>query len=180
MPNGLESKQLAITREKKEETLATLKEAFKSSDLLVFLQFRGISVAVVTELRQKLRALGATYIVAKKRLMGRVLKEEGTEMPMLEGEIAFVFGGEDPVSTAKEVQAFAKKHEEAQIAGGVFEKNIVDAAIIMKLAKIPPREVLLAQFLGVLKGPQRGFVTVLNGVPRGFVMVLKQIAESKN
>ncbi|PJE64642.1 MAG: 50S ribosomal protein L10 [Candidatus Ryanbacteria bacterium CG10_big_fil_rev_8_21_14_0_10_43_42] len=170
---------MAITRQRKEETIQKLKEASHASHLLIFLQFRGLTVASVTELRSALRAVGAKYIVAKKRFMGLVLKEEGTDMPMLEGEVAFVFGGEDPVSTAKEIHAFTKKHQEATIAGGVYEKNIIDAVLVTRLAKIPSREVLLAQLVGVLKGPQRGLVGVLGGVPRGFVMALKQIAEKK-
>ena len=99
-------------------------------------------------------------------------------MPKLDGEVAFIMSGKEALAVAKEVYAFSKKNrEETTIIGGVFQKSVVDASAITRLAQIPPREVLIAQLLGVLQGPMRGFMAVLNGNQRKLVTALKQIAD---
>lgn len=169
-----------ITKEKKEQIVSKLSKLVKKAELLVFLKFRGLSVAKASELRRKLRDAGASYVVAKKRLTRLVLKNEGVEMPKLEGEVAFIMSGTEALAVAKEVHAFSKKNKEyATIIGGVFQKSVVDANTIVRLAQIPPKEVLLAQLLGVLQGPMRGFVGVLNGNQRKLVTVLRQVADKK-
>ncbi len=173
---------MAITKSKKEEIVSKLSALFKKADLLVFLGFRGLSVAKASELRRKLRSVGASYVVAKKRLARLVLKQEGIDMPLVEGETAFVCSDKSPdsaLAVAKELHAFTRAHKEAALLGGVYEQRIIAAEIIVKLAKIPPREVLIAQLLGVLQGPMRGLVGVLNGPQRGLVMALKQIGDRK-
>lgn len=171
---------MAITRAKKEEIVKVLEDNLKNLSMLVFVNFRGLSVADVSEFRRKLRQAGAEYVVAKKTLARLVLKEKDIEMPMLEGEVGFVFGHGDPITTAKEVQTFGKEHAAVKIAGGVFESKVIDADMVIRLAKIPPREVLLAQVVGLLNSPMSGLVRVLNGNQRKLVIALKQIAEQKN
>lgn len=171
---------MAITKAKKEQIVSKLSKLVKKADLVVFLKFKKLTVAKASDLRRKLRGVGASYTVAKKRLARLVLKNEGVEMPKLEGEVAFIVSGEEPIAAAKEVQAFAKANkEEAVILGGVFEKIIVDAAAVVRLASIPPREVLIAQVLGIMQGPMRGFMGVLNGNQRKLVTALTQIADKK-
>ncbi|TSC77453.1 MAG: large subunit ribosomal protein L10 [Parcubacteria group bacterium Gr01-1014_29] len=176
---------MAITKAKKEHIVSKLSHLFKKADLMVFVGFRKLSVAKANELRRKLRGVGASYTVAKKRLARIVLKNEGVEMPRLDGEVAFITSGEDVLVAAKEVYAFSKKNrEETTILGGVFsasggQKSILDAGSVMRLAQIPSREVLIAQLLGVLQGPIRGLLGVLSGPQRGLVVALRQIAEKK-
>ena len=183
---------MAITKSKKEQIVSKLSQLVKKADLVVFLKFKKLTVAKANELRRKLRGVGGSYTVAKKRLARIVLKDEGVEMPKLEGEVAFIVSGDDSITTAKEVQAFAKANKEAAvILGGVFsagdgsafggqrQLKLVDAAMVARLASIPPREVLIAQVLGVIQGPFRGFMGVLNGNQRKLVTTLKQIAEKK-
>lgn len=171
---------MAITKTKKEHIISKLSYLFKKADLMVFVGFRKLSVAKANELRRKLRGVGASYTVAKKRLARIVLKNEGVEMPKLDGEVAFITSGEDPLVAAKEVYAFSKKNrEETTIMGGVFKKSVVDGSAIMRLAQIPPHEVLIAQLLGVLQGPLRGLMGVLSGPQRGLVTALRHIADKK-
>ena len=171
---------MAITKSKKEHIVSKLSQLFKKADLLVFVGFRKLSVAKANELRRKLREVGASYTVAKKRLARIVLKNEGVEMPKLDGEVAFVMSGEEPLAVAKEVYTFSRKNrEETTIIGGVFQKSVVDANAIVRLAQIPPRDVLIAQVLSVMQSPLRGFMGVLNGNQRKLVTVLKQVAEKK-
>ena len=167
-----------ITKEKKEHIVSKLSALFKKAELMVFVGFRKLSVAKANELRRKLREIDASYTVAKKRLARLVLKNEGVEMPKLDGEVAFIMSGKEALAVAKEVYAFSKKNrEETTIIGGVFQKSVVDASAITRLAQIPPREVLIAQLLCVLQGPMRGFMAVLNGNQRKLVTALKQIAD---
>lgn len=190
---------MAITRAKKQEIISKLSNLAKKADLLIFLGFRGLSVAKASELRRKLRKVGASYVVAKKRLAQIVLKNAGVEMPKLGGEVAFIFSGgelaagsdDSALAVAKEAHVFAKWNKEASILGGVFsakggsasggqrQPKFVDASMITRLAQIPSREVLVAQVVGVLEGPIRGLLGVLNGSQRGLVIALKQIAQRK-
>ena len=179
---------MPLTKPQKEEIVSRFSTAFKKSSLLIFLNFHGLSVAKGSELRRKLRQAGAIYLVAKKRLAHLVLKQENIEMPKLEGEVAFVFGGGElaggsddaALAAAREVESFAKTHQEGvKILGGVFEKALLDMAGIVRLAKIPSRPVLLSQLLGVLQGPARELVGVLNGNQRKLVMALREIVKKK-
>lgn len=169
---------MAITKAKKETTVAKLSKAFKAAQLLAFVNFKGLSVAKASVLRRALRAVGAEYIVAKKTLARVALKEAHVELPVLPDEVAFVFA-QDAVAGAKAVYEFGKANPEVRIAGGVYESAVVDADVVVRLAKIPPREVLLAQVVFMLQSPMRGLVGVLNGNQRKLVRVLTNIAGNK-
>ena len=169
-----------ITKGKKEQIVSKFSQLFKKAELMVFVGFQKLSVANANELRRKLREVGASYTVAKKRLARLVLKNEGVEMPKLDGEVAFIMSGKEALMVAKEVYAFSKKNRDhSTIIGGVFQKSVVDANAIVRLAQIPSREALIAQVLGVLQGSLRGFMGVLNGNQRKLVTVLKEIAQRK-
>lgn len=169
---------MAITRTKKEIIVAKLTGAFKTAPLLAFVNFRGLSVAKASMLRRALRGADAEYIVAKKTLARVALKTAGVELPALPDEVAFVFA-RDAIAGAKAVYEFGRMNKEVRIAGGVYEGAVVDADVVMRLAKIPPREVLLAQVVFMLQSPMRGFVGVLNGNQRKLVRVLTNIAGKK-
>jgi large subunit ribosomal protein L10 len=179
---------MAITRTKKEETIGKITDSFQKADLLMFLGFRGLSVANASELRRKLRETGARYIVAKKRLIQLALKNKGIEMPQVEGEVAFIFAGKElsggvddtALAAAKEVQAFAKAHkEEVSILGGIFEAMVIDASAVARLAQIPSRDALIAHVMGILQGPLCGLVRTLNGNQKKLVVALGEIAARK-
>src|SRR3989344_5612621 len=141
---------MAITKSKKEQIVSKFSQLVKKADLVVFLKFKKLTVAKASELRRKLRGEGGSYTVAKKRLARIVLKNEGVEIPKLEGEVAFIVSGEEPIASAKEVQAFAKANkEQAVILGGVFEKNFVDAATVIRLSSLSSRDVFILHEFGV-------------------------------
>src|SRR3989344_5920308 len=123
---------MAITKSKKEQIVSKFSQLVKKADLVVFLKFKKLTVAKASELRRKLRGVGGSYTVAKKRLARIVLKNEGVEIPKLEGEVAFIMSGEKveigsddvALATAKEVYMFSKKNREhATIIGGVFQQR---------------------------------------------------------
>lgn len=157
---------MAITKEKKVEILKQLAEIVKLPTL-VFVNFRGLSVAGATALRAKLRDKEIGYFVAKKTLLARALSETkiSGSLPELEGEIAVVYG-HDPLAGTKGVNDFAKAGGQVKIAGGVYEGSYADSAFMTVLAEIPSREVLLGQLVNLINSPIQGLVMALSEIAK--------------
>ena len=146
---------MPISRQKKEEIYSKLDKGLKDSASVVFVNFHGLLVSDLTVLRKIMRDAGITYVVAKKTIAGKVLKEQGYkgELPELKGELAVVYG-KDQLAPAREVSDFEKKFKgKISILGGVFEGEFKDAAAMKAIANIPSREVLLSQIAYLLKSP---------------------------
>ena len=166
-----------LTKTQKASVIEELKERLVRQKILIFSDFRGISVAKLKQLRRALKKEDAEYKVAKKTLIDRALKE--TNLPgntkKLEGEIGIAFGYGDQVAPAKVLLKFGKQNETFKVLGGILNTAILGAKEILTLAKLPSREVLLAQVVGALAGPIRGLATVLQANMRNLVVVLNQI-----
>ena len=173
---------MAITKQKKEEILKRLQEKIKEAKIVVFVNFHGLSVLSAIELRRKLRQIMTGYLVAKKTLIKKALEQFNFpgEPPKLDGEIALAFSREDPVVSAKAIEQFAKKNKTIKILGGVFESSFVGADKVIVLANIPPREILLGQFVNIINSPVQGAVSVLGGIIKNFAVVLNQVAKSRS
>lgn len=159
---------MPITKEKKKEILVKLGGIIKESESIVFVGFKGLSVANATELRRKMRSEGVGYYVSKKTLIQKAAKEAKFEgdMPVLEGEVAVAYG-KDLLSPAREVYGFQKKFsDKISILGGVFEKKFFDKAKMMEIATIPPLKTLHGMFVNVINSPIQGFVMVLNEISK--------------
>ncbi|MGH7141229.1 MAG: 50S ribosomal protein L10 [Minisyncoccia bacterium] len=155
---------MAISREKKEEVVARVKEGVKDAKTIAFVGFRGLTVGEQSELRKGLRTHGVGYRVVKKTLLNRALEGAGFAgtAPELPGEIAFAYG-QDELAPAREVAAFAKQFSDRlALMGGVFEGAYVDAAQIRSIAAIPGLEALRAQFVQLINSPIQRFAVVLN------------------
>jgi len=168
---------MALTREKKEEILKELKDWINKSKIIIFVNFHGLSNALSQQLRKLIKESSARYLVAKKTLIKKSLDEFkfSGESPELEGEMALVFGEGEITAPAKTLYVFAKKHSEISLLGGIFEKKFIDREVVLKLANLPSKEVLIAQFINVINSPRQGLVGVLSGAQRDFISVLKQI-----
>lgn len=159
---------MAITKEKKSTIIAKVKEIVTKGKSIVFVNFHGLTVAGVNELRRNLRAKDIGYYVAKKTLIKRGFDGAPIEgsLPELDGEVAVVFG-EDALAPVKEVYDFHKKNTEIiKIIGGVFEGAYADASKMLALAKIPGREILLGQFVNVVNSPIQGLVFALDAIAK--------------
>ena len=157
---------MAITKEKKEEMLQNVTEAVKTSQSMVFVNFHGLSVSDVTELRKGLRDNEVAYKVAKKTIIKRALNDstiEG-EVPALDGEVAIAYG-EDLIAPAREVYEFQKKHKESmQILGGIFEGRYMDKEEMTNIASIPPLQVLRGQFVNLINTPIQQLVVAMGQI----------------
>ncbi len=145
---------MALTKNQKTEVMSKLRESFKDAETLVFVSFKGLTVAEANAMRKQLRAAGVGYMVAKKTLLGRVLDEKGVagQKPELSGEIGVAYSA-DALAAAREVFAFSKGKQTPAIVGGVFEGAYMDQAQMLGIATIPSREVLLSQIAFLLKSP---------------------------
>lgn len=159
---------MAITRQKKEETVAKIAAITKSQKTLVFASFKGLTVAEQNEMRKAFRPLGVGYMVAKKSLLNLALKAAGYkgEAPELQGEIALAYG-EDELAAPSELAVYVKKFgEHLAFAGGVFGGKFVGKEEITSIAAIPGMETLRAMFAQVINSPRQRFAVVLSEVAK--------------
>jgi large subunit ribosomal protein L10 len=145
-----------MKRSTKEDFIVGFRERLDRAPVLYLTDFTGLDVKSMTILRQKLKESGAEYLVGKNRLVLRALAD--TELPdlsgALQGPTGVVFGYDDAVGPAKAVSDFAKEHGDRPVFKlGVLENKILEPAQIDRLAKLPPREQLLAELAGALQAP---------------------------
>jgi len=170
-----------ITKEQKKQIVKSLTEKAKGAKSIVFVDYKGIQVKDVTELKKQLREAGVEYVVSRKTLIDIALKDAGidTSVRGLEGQVAISFSNEDEVVAAKIIDKFAKTNQNLKMLGGVLGTQVMDEKEVKALAKIPSKEELLGKLVGSLKSPISGFVNVLGGNLRGLVQVLNAIKEQK-
>lgn len=164
----------------KENAVSILAEYVKSNSTILLLDYKGITVNDDTAFRRLLREAGVKYLVTKNTFIKLATNGEGiTELdPFLEGTTAIAFS-DDPVALAKIVSDFAKTHPAIKVKAGLLEGKILPAEKVAALAKLPAREVLLAQVAAGMQSPMVGFAGALQGLLRNFAYVLEQVRQQK-
>lgn len=168
--------------EKKARVVEDLKERAAKAKIGILADFTGLAVGPLTNLRRQLREAGGELKVVKNTLFRRAAVENPlltTLAENLQGPNALVLGYDDPVNLAKLLVKFAQEAPAFKIRGGALGTQVLSAKEVEALSKLPSREVLLAQLLGVLKGVPQGLVNVLAGVIRNFLNVLVAIRDQK-
>jgi large subunit ribosomal protein L10 len=170
---------MAKTREKKEQLISALDENIQSAKSAVLVNYKGLKVSEIEELRNKLRAKGVKFNVTKNTLVKIALKKHGIEFSgdIFKNPVAIAFAMEDETAPAKEIDLFAKKHEAIEILGGLLENEVIDEVMVKKLASLPSKEQLRGQLVGTLAAPISGFVNVMAGNLRGLVNVVRAMSE---
>ncbi len=170
-----------MLRRDKEGVIAEVAELLAGSETLFVSDYRGLTVAELSELRAALRQSGARFRIVKNTLGGIAADRAGRAelKQLLTGPTAVTFCGDDTVGAAKALADFARTHPALQVRGGLLEASLIDADAVKALASLPSREALLGQFVGTMAAPLSGLVTVLQGVLSGFVRALDQVAQQK-
>lgn len=165
----------------KKQLVEEIKGKFQEAQSAVLVDYRGLNVEEITELRAKFRSEGVYYKVYKNSLMRFAVKEVGYEglSEHLVGPTAVAFGIEDPVGAAKIINDFSKKHKHLEIKAGMVDGKVIDVEGVKNLATLPSKEVLVAMVLGALNAPVSGFANVLQGTIRGLAIALNAVKEQK-
>ena len=152
--------------ETKKVRVEEITEKFKTAATVVVVDYRGLTVGQITELRKQLREAGVEFKVYKNTMTRRAVEVLGLEglNQSLTGPNAIAFSTEDVVAPAKIINDFAKKNDKLEIKAGVIEGAIATSDDIKALAELPSREGLLSMLLSVLQAPMRNFALVTKAV----------------
>ena len=152
--------------EKKKQIVEEITEKLQNSVSTVIVDYRGLTVAEITELRKQLREAGIEFKVYKNTLMRRAAENAGFDElnETLVGPSAVAFSAEDVVAPAKIINNFAKEHEDLEIKVGVIEGKVASKEEVKAIAELPSREGLLSMLLSVLQAPMRNFALAVKAV----------------
>jgi large subunit ribosomal protein L10 len=170
-----------MNKEQKAAAIAEIADQLKESDAVFAVDYRGISVPQAAELRGRLRDVDATFRVVKNTLTERAADQAGTETlkALLEGPTALTFVRGDAALAAKAIAGFARETDTLAFKGGLLGGETLDPEQITAISRLPARDVLYGQLVGVVASPITGLVRGLNALIAGIAIQLSQIVEKK-
>ncbi len=170
-----------MNRSEKAAIIAEVKSKVDAASFAVVTDFKGMTVEELTNLRVKLREVGGEFYVVKNTLARLAFTETQHECikDMFKENCAVALGYEDPVAVAKAVSEFAKSSKLFTLRHGSLQGKMMTAEQVDDLAKLPSKEVLLAQVLGTMNAVPTNFVSLLGNMVRPLLYALKAIEEKK-
>ena len=168
------------TRENKEAIITELKQSLSESQLAVVIDYKGLSVAEITDLRRRLRPTGTLCKVTKNTLMGIAVKDDANWQPMeefLKGSSAFLLVKEDISGALKAYQDFQKATKKSELRGAVMEGRALNQSDVKALADLPSKEQLIAQIAGALNAVTAKIAIAINEVPASLGRALQAVAD---
>jgi large subunit ribosomal protein L10 len=170
---------LAISKERKEEMLATYAEWLKKSEAVILVEYTGVKMKDLDNIRAKVRESDGEFHILKNTLARRAFADSGMSMPpdFLVQSTAVSFAFSDPASMAKALSDATKGNQFVKVKGGFMSGQTLTAAQVKALADMPPLPVVRAQLLGVLQAPAGKLVRTLAEPARGLAAVIKAFSE---
>lgn len=168
-------------RKEKEKMVGAIEEDLRKANIIVLTDYRGLTVAQLSNLRRILREEGVQYKVVKNTLTRLAVQKVGLDNlePHLEGPTAIAYGYGEPVPPLKLLVKFAKENDHLSIKAGALEGNVLGEGDLRRISELPGKEVLLSRTLGCFQAPLRGFLNVLQGNILNLVYVLDAVREQK-
>ncbi len=170
-----------MKKEEKGQAIEELKKRFSEAKAVIFTDYKGMTVAELSDLRRLLRAGGVDYSVVKNTL-ARIASQD-TPMSVaktaFKGPVAVAIGYKDPVMTAKKVIEFSKKNEKLKLSGGVIEGKLYSVAEVKAIADLPPREVLLSMLAGAFQAPLSKMAAALSATVSSFAYAMGALKTKK-
>lgn len=173
---------MAVSKQEKEATLASITENLKKARGVVFTEYRGMSVKQLDNVRKNLRKESVRYQVIKITLLKKALAAIGINSDGLKykGPLALAYSMDEETAPARILKGMTKDNPQLILNGGIFNNALVGADVVIRLASLPTKQQLLGQLVYVLSGPARGLVTVLSGNTRNLLNVLNAIKEKRS
>lgn len=171
-----------MKRDEKNQVVEQLRKDFSEAKSTILVDYQGLNVAEITDLRRKLREGCIDLKVLKNTLAIRAAK--GTKLEKaekyFEGPTAVVISKKDPVASIKILEKYSKENPKLVLKVGMIEGSLIEKNILPKLADLPSREVLLGMLLGTMQAPVATFVRLMAATPAGLLNVLNGIKNSKS
>ena len=173
---------MAVSKEKKQETLTNYAEWLKKSQAVILVEYTGAKMKDLDTMRTKIRESGGEFHVLKNTLARRAFEDNGMTLPkdLLVKSTAVSFAFSDAASTAKALTEVMKGKDFIKVKGGFMSGQALNAAQVTALADMPPLPVVRAQLLGVLQAPAGKLVRTIAEPARGLAAVIKAFADKAN
>ena len=170
-----------MNREQKAAAIAEIVAQIKESEAVFAVDFRGISVPQAADVRTRLRDADATFRVVKNTLTERAADEAGAESlkPLLEGPTALTFVRGDAATAAKAIATFNRETQLLTFKGGLLDGDALDAEQILAISRLPSRDVLYGQLVGMVASPITGLARGLNALLSGVAIALNEVLGKK-